>query len=199
MLDLSSIRSTAAGHGFEEIQLNEVSRVIAFEKHNPGRCRINIYYTTGTVATCLDHPCSGKTQLFRRNQTLHDIDTIFRNPRHHTGMGYYRNNDTGLWQPVDDQGRQTGTKKCDDARRWRYIHSTQEGFCNESQANQIAAFCKLWNQLRFASGMMTKAEKFNSMSPEKRQLYNHALVQMGCSEVMICEDCEKRDAHVRSV
>ena len=53
---------------------------------------------------------------------------------------------------VDTDGRKMNfhREECDDARRWRFIHSTQEGFCNESQANQIAALCNLWDQLRFA-------------------------------------------------
>ncbi|KAL7529753.1 hypothetical protein ACHAXR_003141 [Thalassiosira sp. AJA248-18] len=200
MLDLDSIRQMARCHGFDEIQMNGVSRVIAFGKEGPGpRCRINIYYTTGTVATCLDHPRSGKTQLFRRDQTNGDIDAIFRNPRQHTGVGYYRSKDRENWQPVvDGHGIRHGNfhrVECDDARRWRYIQSTQEGFCNDAQANQIAALCKLWHQLRFAppngNDIMTEAEKFNAMSPEEFEEFNRVLLQMGHSGVSICEDCEE--------
>ena len=39
----------------------------------------------GTVGTCVDHPRQGKTQLFRRHQTLHSLEDIFYNPRVHTG------------------------------------------------------------------------------------------------------------------
>lgn len=39
----------------------------------------------GTVGTCLDHPSKGKTQLFRRNQTLQDVYRILKCPRVHTG------------------------------------------------------------------------------------------------------------------
>jgi hypothetical protein len=39
----------------------------------------------GTVGTALDHPVKGKTQLFRRNQSLEDLAQIFANPRLHTG------------------------------------------------------------------------------------------------------------------
>lgn len=54
-----------------------------------GDMRINIYYTTMTVATCLKHPFKGKTQLFRRNVTPAQLIRIFENPRVHTFKGYY--------------------------------------------------------------------------------------------------------------
>jgi len=55
-----------------------------------GDARINVYFTTGTVGTCLDHPRQGKTQLFRRNVTLTILREIFRDPRVHTDRGYQR-------------------------------------------------------------------------------------------------------------
>lgn len=42
------------------------------------------------MGTCLDHPRSGKTQLFRRNVTLQELRAILADPRHHTWKGYYR-------------------------------------------------------------------------------------------------------------
>ena len=56
----------------------------------PPPTRINVYYTTGTVGTCLDHPRQGKTQLFRRNVDLSLLAQLFRDPRLHTGTGYHR-------------------------------------------------------------------------------------------------------------
>lgn len=53
-------------------------------------CRINIYYTKGTVGTALDHPTKGKTQLFRKNVTYKQLEKLFINPRQHTGKGYYQ-------------------------------------------------------------------------------------------------------------
>lgn len=199
MLDVEAIRRLAQQHRLAEVQFNETSRVIAFERITPDAmmpCRINVYYTTGTVATCLNHPRSGKTQLFRRNQTLDDLSAIFANPRQHTGVGYYRRNGGESWQPVDTRGRQMNfhREECDDARRWRFIHSTQEGFCNESQANQIAALCKLWNQLRFAPGhgIITTADKINSMPPSDLHELNTAIIQAGYSPISICADCDDR-------
>ena len=87
MLDIETVRRIANQNGFDEVQYNDVSRVIAFQKGYPP-CRVNVYYSTGTVATCLDHPRSGKTQLFRRGQSLDDLAGIFSNPRQHTGVGF---------------------------------------------------------------------------------------------------------------
>jgi hypothetical protein len=41
-----------------------------------------------------------------------------------------------------------GEVECDNAKRWRYVQAATK-FCNSQQANQIAALCKLWNQLRY--------------------------------------------------
>ena len=54
-----------------------------------GSSRINIYYTTMTIATCVRHPVKGKTQLFRRRVSLKELERILVNPRSHTGKGYY--------------------------------------------------------------------------------------------------------------
>eukprot|EP00948_MAST-09A_sp_MAST-9A-sp1_P002663 g2663.t1 len=92
-LSLEAIRLNATYRDLIEVQHNVTSRVIAFEKHRGhgtelGPVRINVYYTTGTVGTCLCHPKQGKTQLFRRKCTIHDLVEIFEHPRWHSGRGY---------------------------------------------------------------------------------------------------------------
>lgn len=62
---------------------------IGMASYSDGATRINIYMTKMTVATCLDHPKKGPTQLFRRNVTLQELEEIFSYPRKHTGKGYY--------------------------------------------------------------------------------------------------------------
>ena len=52
--------------------------------------RINVYTTTMTVATCLNHPKQGKTQMFRKHVSLELLGKLFDNPRQHTGKGYQR-------------------------------------------------------------------------------------------------------------
>jgi len=68
--------------------------VISFRKGDSSPIRINVYWTTGTVGTCLDHPRQGKTQLFRRNVDLSTLREIFKSPRVHTGAGYYTCDDS---------------------------------------------------------------------------------------------------------
>lgn len=55
-----------------------------------GHEKVHVYLKTGTVATCIDHPRHGKTQLFRRNLKWEEICDVFENPRTHTGKGYRR-------------------------------------------------------------------------------------------------------------
>ena len=75
--------------GVSEIDFNERSRVISF-RSAPDGVRINVYYTTRTIGTCLSHPSQGATQLFRRDCTNEELVHILENPRDHTGKGYKR-------------------------------------------------------------------------------------------------------------
>lgn len=60
----------------------------------PGDVRVNVWRSEKsslfTVGTCLNHPKKGKTQLFRKNCTEQQVMAILKNPRIHTGKGYYR-------------------------------------------------------------------------------------------------------------
>ena len=58
------VRGMAAAFELKEIMINECSRVISFQ--TDANERINVYYTTRTVGTALNHPSQGATQLFRR-------------------------------------------------------------------------------------------------------------------------------------
>ena len=71
-----------------DVHPNDIGRMCSYESREDS-VKINVYLRTGTVATCLDHPRSGKTQLFRRNNSVEDIEDIFVNPREHTGRGYF--------------------------------------------------------------------------------------------------------------
>ena len=64
------------------------NRMISFI--NSKKDRINYFYTTRTVGTCITHPTSGKTQLFRKRVTDAQLEKIFENPRIHTGKGYHK-------------------------------------------------------------------------------------------------------------
>src|SRR5688500_9037024 len=84
---INDIKSYAGNSGFKQIDYQEKSKMLSFSN---GSVRINVYLTTGTVATCLEHPKHGKTQLFRRGVDYEKLKKIFKNPRTHTGAGYYK-------------------------------------------------------------------------------------------------------------
>ena len=54
-----------------------------------GDMRVNVYYTTMTVSTAIDHPVKGRCQMYRRNVTQRQLASIFQNPRVHLGKGYH--------------------------------------------------------------------------------------------------------------
>ena len=65
---VNDIAKLARRHGYEKVEVNlrDENRMVSW-RHDwkCGGVRINIYFTTGTVATCLDHPKRGKGQLLR--------------------------------------------------------------------------------------------------------------------------------------
>jgi len=87
------IRGITAAFDLKEICHNSTSRFISFRTDNNER--INIYYTTRTIGTAIDHPSQGKTQLFRRKCTVDDLKQILQNPRSHTGKGYKKRSREG--------------------------------------------------------------------------------------------------------
>lgn len=82
-----AIDAVAEKHGYVCFDFQEN---IGMASYSDGQTRINIYLTKMTVATCLNHPKKGATQLFRKNVSLPMLDDIFSYPRKHTGKGYYK-------------------------------------------------------------------------------------------------------------
>lgn len=126
-------QEVASSYDYVEISHNEKSRVVSFRKNDT---RINVYYTTGTVGTCLNHPSQGKTQLFRRNVGMNELAAIFENPRVHTGKGYYyRKQLHEKWKSTEGTPVQS-----DMARRWVYVcETTGLVNVNESVLQQVAS------------------------------------------------------------
>lgn len=79
------IDEIAQKHGYVCFDFQEN---IGMASYSDGSTRINIYLTKMTVATCLNHPKQGPTQLFRKNVDLVMLNEIFEYPRKHTGKGY---------------------------------------------------------------------------------------------------------------
>jgi hypothetical protein len=88
-IPIDAARKIASMYNYAEICLNKTSRVVSF-RNMENDIKIKIYYTTGTVGTCLKHPNNGETQLVRRERTPHDLEEIFKNPGCPTGVGYCR-------------------------------------------------------------------------------------------------------------
>ena len=92
--DIFNYFSSASTYAYKEIELKEkeAAYMLSFQHKNRPGCgevRVNVWITTGTVSTSLDHPKAGKTQLFRKNGPDYDLlDRIFENPRVHSDKGY---------------------------------------------------------------------------------------------------------------
>ncbi len=84
--EMQYILKLADKHKWTRIFGNANPLMLSFRKED---MRINIYPTTMTVSTALDHPRKGKTQLHRRNVSMSVLNTLFIDPRAHTNKGYY--------------------------------------------------------------------------------------------------------------
>jgi hypothetical protein len=142
---VEEVRRIAESHGYVELSLNEESRVISFRSQS-GSTRINVYYTTGTVGTCLNHPTRGKTQLFRRETNVEQLELIFQDPRNHTGKGYYRKNAQQLWKSDKNDLER------DSARRWRFVASASGLSTKDRELNDIAEFVSGYDDLYWDKG-----------------------------------------------
>jgi hypothetical protein len=80
------IKLIANKYGWLLLCRQEENYMISFYKED---MRINVWYTKMTVATCLNHPVQGKTQLFRRKVSDKLLHKIFEYPRVHTHKGYF--------------------------------------------------------------------------------------------------------------
>jgi len=86
-IPIEEIDTVAKSEGYFKIDYQENLGMVSY---SDGATRINIYLTKMTVATCLNHPKKGATQLFRKNVTFDMLKSIFEYPRKHTGKGYYK-------------------------------------------------------------------------------------------------------------
>ena len=146
---VDQVRDIAERASYNEIQFNEKSRLISFRRDTDAT-RINVYYSTGTVGTCLNHPKKGKTQLFRRNVDIDQLELIFFDPRSHTGKGYYRKNASQMWKTRTESGEERF--EYDSARRWRFVASASGLSTKESEIERIAKFCNKWDSLYWNQG-----------------------------------------------
>ena len=160
-LSVQDVQATAKAFGYEEVDFNEESRMLSFRGGPRKSTRINVYYTTGTVGSCLNHPKRGKTQLFRRNiDTLPKLDGIFQNPRSHTGHGYYtRHNIRQQWKHSTAAGdnstdSDTTVLLVDSARRWLWVGECVGLVKNERERMVIIKICTKWDTITWDPGSL---------------------------------------------
>ncbi len=82
---VTQLASLGKKHGWKVIDWQGNLSMLSMWKDE---VRLNVYTSTMTVATCLNHPKQGKTQLFRKNVTIDELEAIYQNPRIHTNKGY---------------------------------------------------------------------------------------------------------------
>lgn len=80
------IRRMAKKHGWWLVDHQVNIKLLIFQR---GTSKINIYYSKMTIATTVDHPRVGRQQLYRKNITEDELKKIFKEPRQHTGKGYW--------------------------------------------------------------------------------------------------------------
>lgn len=74
-ITLSGARRLASAclDGWTEVYHKEKSRIVSFVRED---ARINVYYTTGTVATVLTHPIRGRLQKLASMKKWRNADNI---------------------------------------------------------------------------------------------------------------------------
>ena len=88
-MTIIEISTIAERHGWKLVAIQLDIGLCSFTKQLKGEfAKVNVYRTTMTVATCLNHPKQGKTQLFRKKVSEKLLEQIFENPRIHTNKGY---------------------------------------------------------------------------------------------------------------
>ncbi len=92
-LRIAQIRQKAFEHGWQVERFDIGHRLIRFKKtiEGMGQVLLDVWYSTMTVGTTLNHPLKGRNTLFREHVSPSLLIAILRNPRLHTwGKGYRR-------------------------------------------------------------------------------------------------------------
>lgn len=150
----NDVRIAAKGSSFHEINnsYTKKSRVVSFE--NDAGTRINVYYATGAVGICLNHP-TGKTQLFRQSVDLDRLQQIFLKRIILTDKGtYHRANNRQSWKTVIDDGREIF--EVDSARRWKYVACATGLSTSTNELDKMAEFCNLFDSIYWDPGVEPK-------------------------------------------
>lgn len=88
----------AAKHGWSKVKITTDNSRAQRQRYQRARDNgdsdvLDCWPTTLVVGSFLRHPRQGKTQLFRKECSLSELEQIFINPRSHTGKGYQQQSD----------------------------------------------------------------------------------------------------------
>lgn len=84
-------RQLADKYNWREIEHRPENGMIRFKRRVDDI--LDYWYTTDTVGTIITHRWNGRKQLFRK-YIGRSLEKIFKNPRSHTGEGYYKRHGT---------------------------------------------------------------------------------------------------------
>lgn len=102
----AEVKAVARQQGYEELPVadNDRNHLLRFRHPSKRGCggtsseagpvKICVYFTTGKVATSLEHPKAGKGQLQRTVMDKHMLTMVFDNPRIHSNTGYHKKEET---------------------------------------------------------------------------------------------------------
>lgn len=206
--------ATACSDDLQEISFNPSSRVISF-RCKSDEARINVYYTTRTIGTALEHPSQGKTQLFRRNCSDTELLTIMKDPRVHTNKGYQLkrlrvsigNDSTSDSVILDgEEVARQALLDCEDKmenlqrKRRQLLSSIRQ---HDLERQNIAAAAKQKMEMRMAENSRVKEqvqeEERKRIAKVKEQERRRA-AELTCQECgRVFKNSHARDQHHRSV
>jgi len=139
-LNESELDYTGETRGWEKIEgLPAQPPMASYRKDG---VRLNFWLSTGTVGSYLDHPCQGKTQLFRRDIVMSEARDIFDNPRKHTGKGYHttsgsNNREQGTKRKANSSPA-TSMRRCDRCGKSK----SNDEYSNNQRRKGVSAKCK---------------------------------------------------------
>lgn len=100
---INEITRLSENRDWKLIKVNTFTNLISFEKefeYSSKPVRLDVYWKKDssqnflnlTIATAMNHPTKGKTQLFRKGVNNSGFIKLLKDPRQHTGRGYYTKN-----------------------------------------------------------------------------------------------------------
>ena len=89
-LNLADVKLAAQDRCWRCVYTNEQESVVSFSVDRARETiSVNVFYDKAVVGIVTYHPRMGKTQSFKHKVGLADLKKIFRDPKAHTGDGYY--------------------------------------------------------------------------------------------------------------